>query len=230
MRDLASVTAQLSGGEWQRALAQLIHESQLEQDRAGRRLHDETGQNLSSLGLQLGVLASEFQDRAPELAGRIREIQELLDTTMSEVRDISAVLNPSTVDRTGLRFAIEDLIERRASQFAGGLTMEFPQGSPVERPAARALFRVAEPSLDLAASGGATTIHMRVVPAKLGWILEVLYDVPSPPVVDELKANVRLTLLLLQYQSLRAGVEIIFDATPAGGSLLRAAYAGDQSR
>ena len=228
---LAALTALFPGGEWRQALAAPIRQSQLEQDLAGRRLHDDTGQNLSALGLQLSVLLLDFEDGAIGLTGRVREIQDRLENTMARVREISAVLNPSAVDRSGLRFALEDLAHSRGSEFVGGVRLEFPAGIQVERSAARALFRVAGPSLDLAASTGATTIVLKIIEGAFGWILEVLYDVSSPPYVDELKAVVRLNLLLLEYQAMRAGVDIVLDDSPGGGSLIRAAYtAGDEPR
>ncbi len=231
MRDLAALTAQLSGSEWQQALVQLIHQLQLEQDQAGQRLHDETGQNLSALGLQLGVLAMDLKDSAPAFAERVHEIQRLLETSMSQVRQISAALNPSFVDRAGLRMALDSLIDERAPQFSGGCTLECPVRPTVERPAARALFRIASPAIDFGATVGATTIRLRVLKELFGWSLEVLYDVSSPKEIYKLKANVRLTLLLLHYQGIRAGVNIVLDDAPSGGSLIRATYSvGDQPR
>ena len=92
----------------------LLRLSQLNQDHTAGLLHDTVGQNLSALGLELGVLLLDFKD-TPELAGRVSHLQVVLEETIDKVRELSR-LNSSMVDHSGLRFALEHLIEtRRAS-------------------------------------------------------------------------------------------------------------------
>jgi signal transduction histidine kinase len=227
---LAGITAQFSGSEWQRALAALIRQSQLTQDRASRLLHDQTGQNLSAAGLQLSALLHEIKEHVPELPARIAGIQSLLEKAMDQVREVSRELNPSAVDRAGLRFALEHLIEERRPPFEGTATIELAEGARVPRPVSRALACVAGYCLDHACKGGAKVLRIRVVPDALGWILEVLYDGSSPPSSIEGKAADRLSLLRLQYYAMSHGVEVAIEEAPGGATLMRAAWsAPDES-
>ena len=219
--DLTTITAQFPASDWQQALAGPIRQSQLDQDRVARVLHDSVGQNLSAAGLELGLLVHDFEDRAPELAARISELQTLLEKTLEQVREISR-LNPSAVDHAGLCFALEHLIEGRPD-----VSLEFPGGLRVPRPAARALFRIAGYCLGHASVCGAQQIRLKVSKNALGWILEVLYDVTSPIIYTDSPANVRLGLVLLQYYAIRSGLTVTFEDIPGGGTKLRAAYYPD---
>ena len=62
-----------------RMLVSTINAREMESDRVSRTLHDEVGQVLSAVGLQLDVLKLDFQDRIPEIAERTVEIQKMLD-------------------------------------------------------------------------------------------------------------------------------------------------------
>jgi signal transduction histidine kinase len=221
---LSEITAQFSGLEWQEALAALIRQTQLSQDRASRLLHDQTGQNLSAVGLQLCALLLDFKEQAPELSTRISEIQSLIEKAMDQVREVSRQLNPSAVDGAGLRFALEHLIEERRARFEGTLTLEFAVGLRVPRPAARALACVAGYCLDHACNRGARVVQIRVAPDTLGWILEVLYDRSSSQSSKEVKATGRLSLLRLQYSAMSYGLAVAIEEAPGGATRIRAAY------
>ena len=52
---------------------------------------------------------------------RIVEIQKMLEGMMGEVREYSYELNPSTVERAGLRAALDRLATRTRTHFGGAL-------------------------------------------------------------------------------------------------------------
>jgi glucose-6-phosphate-specific signal transduction histidine kinase len=227
--ELSAITAKFSGGEWQEALGRFLRDSQLAQDAAGRRLHDEVGQNLSALGLQLGVLILDYPDLAPEFVERVPEIQALLEKTIVQVREIGAHLNPSAADRAGLRYALEYLIEERRADVTE-LKLDFPRDLRVPRLASRALFRVAADSIDYVCSTATNKARIRIFEQGLSWVLEVLYNSLRPQDFERLEAGQRLTLLSLHYQAMRAGVRVVFDDLSGGVSVLRATYAAKDER
>src|SRR6185295_11298799 len=95
-----------------RMLVSTINAREVESDRVSRTLHDEVGQVLSAVGLQLDVLRLDFQKQAPEIAPRTIEIQKMLDLAMSQVRTLSYDLNPAVVERVGLQNALDRLVGR----------------------------------------------------------------------------------------------------------------------
>src|ERR1017187_8585006 len=97
--------------EEERSLAHLLvsvmHAREQEGARVSRILHDEVGQVLSAIGLQLDLLRMDLHDKAADNTKRILEIQKVLELSVGQVRDLSYELNPAIVERTGLQFALD---------------------------------------------------------------------------------------------------------------------------
>lgn len=80
-----------------------------ERRRIGRELHDEAGQSLMVLRLQLEML----ERRAPiGLRPPLAEARELAGSTAVELRRIVAALGPSVLERLGLEAALRQLVAR----------------------------------------------------------------------------------------------------------------------
>jgi len=88
--------AQLSG--------HLIRAQEEERKRISRELHDETGQALMLLRLQVGMLANEVWGH--DLQQRIQQITELLDRAIRGLRRIIGRLSPRILEQLGLTAAI----------------------------------------------------------------------------------------------------------------------------
>ncbi|MGL4576854.1 MAG: PAS domain-containing sensor histidine kinase [Burkholderiaceae bacterium] len=116
LRDLtARVKAQ---NELDRARAQLRELSiasqtarEEEKARISRELHDELGQNLTALKMDLAWLESHANHDGPARAERIRAMQGVLDSTVVATRRIAADLRPLMLDDLGLMAALEWLTQ-----------------------------------------------------------------------------------------------------------------------
>src|SRR5512140_670798 len=75
-------------------------------ERVSRTLHDEVGQTLIAIGLQLDGLRHEYAASAPELAGCVAEIQDLLEQVIAQARRMCRDVNPDVVGRAGLQHAM----------------------------------------------------------------------------------------------------------------------------
>ncbi|MBS3911523.1 MAG: PAS domain S-box protein [Hydrogenophaga sp.] len=95
--------------------ASLVAAREEERRRIARELHDELGQRLTALKLEL---AAQQQDgRTGELAERTQAMMDMVDETVSAVRRIAMDLRPPMLDDLGLSAAIEWLthdFERRS--------------------------------------------------------------------------------------------------------------------
>ena len=60
----------------------------VERVKIAKVLHDDVGQILSAVGLQLELLRMDFECRAPEIGVRTTEIQHLLDRAMAQLRKL----------------------------------------------------------------------------------------------------------------------------------------------
>src|SRR5215212_1530866 len=108
-----------------RMLVSTITAREVDSDRVSGTLHEEVGQVLSAVGLQLDVLRLDFQEQVPEIAPRTMEIQKMLEQAMSEVRALSYDLNPAMVERVGLHNALDRLVGRVRTRFSGGIRFLF---------------------------------------------------------------------------------------------------------
>lgn len=77
--------------------------------RVARELHDEVGQTLTALLLQLSQAA---RDAPPGLAGTLIEAQETARASLDDVRRIALELRPEGLDDLGLPSALETLCDR----------------------------------------------------------------------------------------------------------------------
>jgi two-component system sensor histidine kinase UhpB len=113
--------------------------------RIAQELHDEVGQTLTAVLLQLGRSARHAD---PKLGAELLETQETARASLEDVRRISRELRPEALDDLGLASALVALTERFAQ--GGGLTVrhqldrELP---PLSEEAELVIYRVAQEAL-----------------------------------------------------------------------------------
>jgi two-component system sensor histidine kinase UhpB len=83
--------------------ARLTQVQEAERARIARELHDEAGQALTSVRLQLDLVGAILPPDAPSAARQhLQEAQDLISRTLEEIRRISIDLRPSLLDDLGL--------------------------------------------------------------------------------------------------------------------------------
>jgi signal transduction histidine kinase len=87
-----------------RALNQKLTEVQeAERKQLARELHDEMGQALTAISINLAAIAQEIPSEcAPDIQERLNEAKALADQTLEQVRELSFNLRPATLDDLGL--------------------------------------------------------------------------------------------------------------------------------
>lgn len=80
-----------------------------EEERIGiaREIHDELGQQLTVLKMDIAWLNKKLESADNKIKGRLKTILEMLDNTVKTVRKISSDLRPSMLDDLGLVAALE---------------------------------------------------------------------------------------------------------------------------
>ena len=139
-REIARAHAEL------RELATAMHEvREAERTRIARELHDELGQALTGLKMDVAMLDAKI---APELRERTAAMRELLDATVATTRRISADLRPLVLDDLGLGAAAEWLAQNLAQRAAVACDLHVdPACAQLGEPHASALFRVMQEAL-----------------------------------------------------------------------------------
>ena len=93
-----------------------------------RELHDEFGQVLTAMGSMLGRAGRHAPDGSP-LRAELREIGEIAQTTLDNVRGLSQTLHPSILDDAGLERAVDWYLSTTERQLDVAVSYERPSGS-----------------------------------------------------------------------------------------------------
>jgi len=215
--------------EEERSLAHLLvsvmNAREQEGARVSRILHDEVGQVLSAIGLQLDLLRMDLHDKVADNTKRILEIQKVLEQSVGQVRDLSYELNPSIVERTGLQFALDRLAGRHRKSFNGKIRLLFDSSVRLPVEMATALYKIAEQAIDNAVGhSGATRVEVLVRPVKQGVSLEVRDNGRGFSVDQEITGNTGLGFHLMRYHSAQAGLRFSVASSPEKGTIVKAIY------
>jgi PAS domain S-box-containing protein len=118
-----------------------------ERRRIAREIHDELGQTLLALRIEISMLEARTTQKHPRLNARIRSALQQLDATVKAVRGIINDLRPAVLD-LGLVAAIEWQVAefRRRSDIECELFIDDPDIT-VDNDSATTLFRILQESL-----------------------------------------------------------------------------------
>lgn len=149
-----------------------------EDERTGiaREIHDELGQQLTVLKMDISWLSKKLDTDKPEIREKLDGLLEMVDNTVKSVRRISSELRPSLLDDLGLPAAIE----WHAQEFMKrtGLVIETSiEQQEVTLPGKLAitLFRVFQESLtNVARHANASLIHVTLKLENHRLLMEVL--------------------------------------------------------
>jgi signal transduction histidine kinase len=196
-----------------RALAaRLEHMREEEGKRIAREVHDNLGQALTVLNMNLFELDSDISELSDEtrrglLLNKIRSMSNLIDTTVHEVRQIATELRPRMLDDLGLESTIE--WQAREFQDRTGTQCEFISANlNLDQERSTALFRIFQEIMtNVARHAKATRVIIRLKEDTDKIILEV-EDNGSGITEKEICNPRSLGLLGMRERSLLFGGEI----------------------
>ncbi|MDX2270203.1 MAG: histidine kinase [Bryobacter sp.] len=99
--------AEAAESEMRNLSHQLVNAHEEERRTLSRELHDEVGQILTGLRMELNSVEIARNREGPEFARHLSECKELVDQVIHTVRDLSMGLRPSILDDLGLGAALE---------------------------------------------------------------------------------------------------------------------------
>jgi two-component system, NarL family, sensor histidine kinase UhpB len=117
-----------------------------ERRRLASDLHDEIGQRLTAVLLQLTSLSDEVP---PQLQPQVTEVRDLIRDNLEEVRRIARGLRPTILDDLGLPYALLGLIDslEQATNLEIERRIDFVQQGKVSDVVELALYRIAQEAL-----------------------------------------------------------------------------------
>ena len=107
MEDLAQREEQV-----RRLAEHMLHVEEMERRRISRELHDEAGQSLLCIRLQMELIEQALPESEGETRGKLSEARDLTERTILEMRRLIAALSPAVLEQLGLGAALRQLINR----------------------------------------------------------------------------------------------------------------------
>jgi len=96
-----------------RALAEhMLHVEEMERRRISRELHDEAGQSLLCIRLQMELIEQALPPEQAEPISKLRDARDLTERTILEMRRLIAALSPAVLEQLGLGAALRQLVNR----------------------------------------------------------------------------------------------------------------------
>jgi signal transduction histidine kinase len=196
---------------------------EFERKSASRFLHDSVGQNLTAFGLQLDLMRMDLENISPEVCGRIAEMQKVLEEMMEAVREYSYELNPSTVERAGLRSALDRLAARVKERLTGTLRLNVDPSLKLDPKVAAAMYYVAQEAVENAVQhSGCSMIEVTVRQTRSGSYLEIKDNGRGFDPGDIQAGRRGLGLLSMEHYAVQGGLELALVSSRNTGTTVRA--------
>ncbi len=175
-RELLAAAGRIAAQGITRARLQTLRED--DRRRLARELHDEFGQALTGLKLDLAWLGRRLDTAAPALAPDVAAMSGRVDATVDAVRRIAAELRPAVLDDLGLGAALEWQATEFERRSGVACTLDTPlDDAAVDEPTATAVFRVFQEALtNVARHAGARRVVARLTREDDTLVLRVADD------------------------------------------------------
>ncbi|MFY8084477.1 MAG: sensor histidine kinase [Rubrivivax sp.] len=212
--DAAPSPAQLRA--WALSLVGTLEDERL---RMARGMHDELGQLLTALTLELAGLAQVATGTGS--ARRIASMKDLIDETIVAVRRISDDLRPLMLDDLGLNAAVESLARTAAERMDIEVTVRRDEHDPQVHPGvATALYRMVQEALtNVARHAHATDVNIDLRVADSHVVLVVEDNGIGLP-ADALRREGSWGLRGLRERVALFGGTLMLDNAPGSGARL----------
>ena len=215
-----------------RELGAAAHQArEQEKSRISRELHDELGQTLMSLQMDVAWCRQHANGADAQLAGKLERMDGLLRATVAATRRIAADLRPLMLDDLGLAAAAEWLVENftEGTGVPCRLAMEVSD-SDISDVQASAVFRTIQESLNNAAKHACASSVDVVVDRHEGQLRVTVRDDGVGFAPDKPRNPRSFGLLGLRERTSMLGGHARIDSAPGRGTSIEVSFpAGQES-
>ena len=135
-----------------------------ERRRISRELHDEAGQSMLCIRLQLEMLEKSLPQAVSDVRGKLLETIDVTEKTIIEIRRIIAALSPSVLEQLGLSAALRQLTHRFRRVFPARVKLSLlPRIKRLPRETEIITYRLVQECFNnIAKHSSATTVNIRL--------------------------------------------------------------------
>ncbi len=148
-----------------------------EQERShiAREIHDNLGQALTALKMDLSWITRKMSGPQPEIQRKLASMRSLIDETIATVHRVTAQLRPGVLDDLGLAAAIEWQVEEFEERTGIACDLELAsEGEALSAEQATAIFRILQEALtNVARHSRATRLRVATEESSDHFVLEV---------------------------------------------------------
>ena len=206
--------------ELRRLSAQLDRIQEEERRRIAREVHDELGQRLTALRLDLLLLrASLPAETGSEADSQVAGMLALIDETIATVRRVATALRPAMLDDFGFHAAVEhELMQLRIRTGIDYTITVTPDEYPLEVNRATALYRIMQEVLtNIARHSGATHVEFRFH-AQNGWIYVDVEDNGRGITPAQIEDETSLGLMGVRERAIALGGDVVITGKAGVGT------------
>ncbi len=140
-----------------------------------QEIHDELGQVLTALKIQISLLANKLNDDQEPLKQKINSLSDMIDASVESVQKISAKLRPGILDELGLIAAIEWQSEEFEKMTNVKCSLVLPKEEvTLEKDKSTAIFRIFQEALtNIARHSQASKVQISLLNYQSNIFLEI---------------------------------------------------------
>ena len=217
-RTLAELERQRSFDQLRALTARVQNAREEERKRVAREIHDELGQALTAIKIDLSSLVHDFPPEAQETK-RIESISKVVDQTIKSVRRISTELRPGILDDMGLIAAVEWAAEEFEARTGTRCRLELLENdNSIDPDRATAIFRILQETLtNVARHANAACVYVRLFKEGGNIVLEV-HDDGRGATEEQLSASGSLGIHGMRERALLLGGELAIRGISSQGT------------
>jgi PAS domain S-box-containing protein len=193
-----------------------------ERARVAREIHDQLGQALTAIKIDLAALTRELPADRTHPSVRIERLLKLVDETIQAVRRIATALRPGILDDLGLAAAVEWAAEEFQARTGTTCRVRLPESDIAMDPErATAVFRILQETLtNIARHANATEVDVTLARSNGDLSLEVRDN--GKGIADaKLSEGQSLGILGMRERALLLGGEFTISSAPGAGTTVK---------
>lgn len=209
----------------------VLAERERERKGVARDIHDQFGQTLSCIKIDLNWIHNNLPDGNPEILGKLSYLRDQVDEVIGQVRDLASRLHPVVLDRLGLGPALESLLEDVTNHFDIEYSIEGDlEGIDMDKEAEVTAFRIVQESLtNVARHSGASMVRLVIDHDKGVWVLKVI-DNGSGLSADDLSNSLAMGIRGMRERARGAGWDLSLEGAEGEGTAVTLRIPSEQKK
>ena len=187
-----------------------------------QEIHDELGQVLTALKIQVSLLANKLNKNQEPLKEKIKSLSDMIDASVESVQKISSKLRPGILDELGLIAAIEWQAEEFEKLTSIKCSLVLPKEEmKLEKNKSTAIFRIFQEALtNIARHSQATKAAISLLIHQSNIYLEIL-DNGKGITQEQIKDFKSLGIHGMEERAMVFGGQVYFEGVAGKGTIVK---------